>query len=93
MNVGCGGDREVQRSPPWRSTSLRDEGVQSSTLARCRGVEWQCVEMVLDGAKPAHAQSACFLITGDEYTEVKLGQRNDADGRIVFWSFVGGYED
>lgn len=93
MDVGSGGDREVQRSPPWGSTTLRDHRVQPPALARRDSIEWQRVEVVLDGAETAHPQSACFLVAGDEHPEVELCQRDDADGRVLVWSPLGRDQD
>jgi hypothetical protein len=71
VDVGGGGDREVQCSAPWRSPALRDQSMQPPALARHGGIEGQRVEVVLDGAETAHPQSTCLLVAGDQHAEVQ----------------------
>jgi hypothetical protein len=80
MYVGGRRDRQVHRSTPWRSSTLRDEGVQPPTLARRGSIKRQRVEVLLDGPEPAHSQRTCLIVACNEHSEVKLRQRDDADG-------------
>jgi len=61
VNIGGGGDRQVHRSSPWRSSALGDEGVQLPALARCGSVERQPVEVRLNSSEPAHSQRAGLI--------------------------------
>lgn len=79
MNAGGGGDREIERSSPGLSAALRYECMQSTALARCRCVEWQSVEVVLDEAEAPHPATTCLLVGSDEHPEMQLGQRDHAD--------------
>ena len=57
--------------------------MQPAALACGGGFEGQSVEVILDSPEAAHPQRTRFIITSHEHTEVQLGQRDDADRRVL----------
>ncbi len=75
---GCG-DYEIDDSSAWLSAALGDRGGKSAPLACYRGVDRQRVERCLDHAKSLCTPGAFVRVRGDQYAEMQLGQRGDAD--------------
>jgi hypothetical protein len=50
VDAGSGGDRKIERAACGLPAALRDERVQAAALPRCRRVERQRVEVILDCA-------------------------------------------
>lgn len=84
MHVRGGGDDEIERSSA-RLTAATDDGCREPTpFSRDGGFEGERVEGGLDDAEPLRAASSLVLPTGDQDTEVQLGEGRGADRAFEF---------
>ena len=79
VDVGGGGDREIERAPAGLAAACADGGGESSPFARDRGIDRQRLEGRLDHAEAQGAAGALVGVGGDEDAEVQLGQAGGAD--------------
>jgi hypothetical protein len=79
MDVGGGGDREVDRPPPWAAAALGHGGGQVAPFAGDRCVYGEWIEGRLDHAESLRSSCSFIRIGGDERPEVQFGQRGGAD--------------
>ena len=74
MNVRGRGDREIESASPGLAAAVCDGSVQTSALACYGCVNRESVEVRLDRAETTCAQRPGGIVSGDEDTEVQLGE-------------------
>ena len=82
MDVGSGGDREIDGATTWSSASSFHSGGQTPPLPGDLSGDGKRLKRSLDGAEPLGSQRALIVIDGDKDTEVQLGHRGHTDGRL-----------
>jgi hypothetical protein len=82
VDVGSGGDSEIDGATARLPASSFHSGGQTPPLSRDLSGDGKRLKRSLDGAEPLGSQRALIVIDGDKDTEVQLGHRGHADGRL-----------
>ncbi len=82
MDVGSGGNREIDGATTWPPASSFHGGGQTPPLPRNLSGDGKRLKRSLDDAEPLGSQSALVILDGDKDTKVQLGQRGHTDGRL-----------
>lgn len=82
MGVGSGGDREIDGATARTSASSLHCSGQTSPLSSDLSGDGKRLKRSLDGAESLGSQRALVVIDRDKDTEVQLGYRGHADGRL-----------
>ncbi len=79
VDVGCGGDRQIDRPSAGLAPAFGDRGGESAPFAGDGSVDGEGIEGCFYNAESLRSASALVGVGCDECPEVKLGERRGAD--------------